>query len=84
MDVRWFRVCSVCVAPRLTSSRTNNSAIHDNQLTGSIPNGIGRLQQLEWFVAFNNQLSGTLPEDLGQCRKLRQLYGVSAHTLHTC
>jgi Leucine-rich repeat (LRR) protein len=38
--------------------------LNNNQLSGSIPQELGRLASLQKLVLDNNQLSGSIPEEL--------------------
>ncbi|KAK3036934.1 hypothetical protein RJ639_030899 [Escallonia herrerae] len=42
----------------------------ENQLSGQLPEGLGRLKQLRYFWAQSNHLSGTLPNSYGQLTNL--------------
>ncbi|MDQ0361360.1 toxin Cry1Ac domain D-VI-related protein [Breznakia pachnodae] len=45
----------------------------DNQLSGSIPSGIGNLGFMDILHLYNNQLTGSIPESLGNNTSLTQL-----------
>lgn len=45
----------------------------DNQLSGSIPSGIGNLGSMDILHLYNNQLTGSIPETLGNNTSLTQL-----------
>jgi hypothetical protein len=44
-----------------------------NQLTGSIPTGLGSLTKLTYLYLYSNQLSGSIPTGLGNLTKLEWL-----------
>ena len=48
--------------------------VHDNALTGPLPESLGALPALEWFSAFNNRLTGTLPSGLALLTGLQYLF----------
>jgi Leucine-rich repeat (LRR) protein len=65
---------------QLTRCDTANIAtccrlLHNNQLTGGIPESIGTLQQLEYLTLHNNQLTGNIPSAFGNLMRLQYLYG---------
>jgi serine/threonine protein kinase len=47
----------------------NNLILSGNQLTGSIPFGLGRLDRLKTFSVASNELSGSIPDELGAFSK---------------
>ena len=46
----------------------------DNQISGTIPDSIGRLSQLQLLYLDSNQLSGSIPSSIGNLSKLVDLY----------
>jgi len=48
--------------------------LNDNQLTGSIPSGIGNLNNLERLYLNFNFLTGEIPSELGNLIHLEQLW----------
>jgi Leucine-rich repeat (LRR) protein len=46
--------------------------LDSNDLRGSIPTELGRLQSLKWFDLSSNQLTGSIPTELGNLSKLTQ------------
>ena len=46
----------------------------ENQLSGSIPSGLGDLSSLEWLYLHNNQMTGSIPSELGNLSNLRALF----------
>ena len=48
--------------------------ITGNQLTGSIPETLGQLNNLKFLRLTGNQLTGPIPETLGQLNNLRSLF----------
>ncbi|XP_015877376.3 putative receptor-like protein kinase At3g47110 [Ziziphus jujuba] len=45
----------------------------ENQISGSIPSGIGNLINLEQLVLGTNQLTGLIPSSIGKLQKLKEL-----------
>ena len=48
-----------------------------NQLTGEIPEDIGKLMNLRWLYLNDNQLTGEIPKDIA--RELIKLYEFKYH-----
>ena len=48
--------------------------LHSNQLTGSIPDALGSLSNLQELVLNSNQLTGPIPDALGSLSNLEWLY----------
>jgi Leucine-rich repeat (LRR) protein len=48
--------------------------LSDNELTGTIPSGLGVLSQLTIFDLSDNELTGAIPSDLGDLSALTDLY----------
>ena len=53
---------------------TTTLSLHDNQLTGSIPQEIGNLTSLTHLYLNDNQLSGPIPQEIGNLVSLVHLY----------
>ncbi|KAB2063983.1 hypothetical protein ES319_A10G257400v1 [Gossypium barbadense] len=51
--------------------------IHQNKITGRIPDGIRNLINLEELFASENQLSGPIPFDIGRLQKLQNFFAHS-------
>ena len=51
-----------------------NRILGGNQFTGSIPNELGNLVNLEYLYLDSNQLSGCIPKEFGNLTKLQVLY----------
>ncbi|MDC3321631.1 hypothetical protein OAV88_03420 [bacterium] len=49
-------------------------AMHNNQMTGTMPLEIGRLSQLEWLSLYNNRFTGTIPRTLGRLNHLAAMF----------
>ena len=58
----------------VSNSRVTQLDLSDNQLTGSIPEELGNLSQLEWLSLRENQLTGRIPPELDSIDTL-YLYG---------
>jgi len=58
----------------LDSLRVYRLDLCDNQLSGSIPDELGNLTNLERLHLSGNQLSGSIPADLGNLMNLERLY----------
>mmetsp|Transcript_27199 Transcript_27199/g.40018 ORF Transcript_27199/g.40018 Transcript_27199/m.40018 type:complete len:534 (-) Transcript_27199:114-1715(-) len=56
----------------LTSIETLD--LHDNDLKGSIPSGIGKLVNLSSFIASYNAITGTIPDGFGDLSNLQLLH----------
>ncbi|KAJ7961769.1 putative Receptor-kinase [Quillaja saponaria] len=65
------------------SSQLNVLAIHSNQISGTIPEGIGNLISLYFLVMGDNLLTGTIPTSLGKMQDMQLLdlgqNGLSGH-----
>ncbi|CAI0398021.1 unnamed protein product [Linum tenue] len=48
-------------------------SLHDNVVTGTIPQTLGVLPDLRGLQLFNNRFSGSIPPTLGSCRLLQNL-----------
>jgi len=48
--------------------------LHNNQLTGPIPEVIGQLTTLQYLNLGENQLTGSIPDVIGQLTDLQFLY----------
>ena len=53
--------------------RVTELALHDNNLTGLIPEMLGQLNNLKSLVLYGNGLTGSIPETLGQLNNLETL-----------
>ena len=58
----------------VSNFRVTQLDLSDNQLTGSIPEELGNLSQLEWLSLRENQLTGRIPPELDSIDTL-YLYG---------
>jgi hypothetical protein len=47
--------------------------LSSNNLTGTIPNQIGRLSQLIWLYLYRNSLTGTIPSEIESLTNLASL-----------
>ena len=56
------------------SGRVTRLDLADNQLTGSIPDELGSLANLEELWLSQNQLTGAIPTELGSLAKLKELW----------
>ena len=56
------------------SGRVIGLYLWENQLSGSIPSGLGDLSSLEWLYLHNNQMTGSIPSELGNLSNLRALF----------
>ncbi|KHG28596.1 hypothetical protein F383_12679 [Gossypium arboreum] len=56
--------------------------IHQNKITGRIPDGIRNLINLEELFASENQLSGPIPFDIGRLQKLQNFFAHNFNNLH--
>jgi gliding motility-associated-like protein len=45
-----------------------------NQLSGTLPNELGNLSNLEWLWLFENQLSGPIPQEFSNLNSLEEAY----------
>ena len=54
--------------------RVTRLSLGGNELTGPIPDALGRLSNLESLALYNNALTGPIPEVLGSLSKLQALY----------
>ena len=57
-----------------TDGRVTELLFYANQLTGTIPTGVGQLTELTYLDLGNNELTGTIPAALGQLTELTDLY----------
>lgn len=55
------------------SARLDGISIGNNQVSGSIPEGIDKLVNLTVFLMHNNRLSGSIPSSIGKLKKLHVL-----------
>ncbi|HUS02907.1 MAG TPA: T9SS type A sorting domain-containing protein [Chitinophagaceae bacterium] len=53
-----------------TGTRVQQIDLHDNSLTGSLPNSIGDLTELTVLNLPNNNLTGSIPSTIGNLKKL--------------
>ncbi|KAG4127723.1 hypothetical protein ERO13_D10G246600v2 [Gossypium hirsutum] len=68
------------VFPKCISNLSNTLirlGIHQNKITGRIPDGIRNLINLEELFASENQLSGPIPFDIGKLQKLQNFFAHS-------
>ncbi|KAG8480053.1 hypothetical protein CXB51_025164 [Gossypium anomalum] len=68
------------VFPKCISNLSNTLlrlGIHQNKITGRIPDGIRNLINLEELFASENQLSGPIPFDIGRLQKLQNFFAHS-------
>nr|KJB74273.1 hypothetical protein B456_011G284400 [Gossypium raimondii] len=68
------------VFPKCISNLSNTLirlGIHQNKITGRIPDGIRNLINLEELFASENQLSGPIPFDIGRLQKLQSFFAHS-------
>ncbi|GLT96486.1 hypothetical protein SLE2022_141030 [Rubroshorea leprosula] len=56
------------------SSKLEYLLIYGNQITGEIPNSIGRLEKLNKLLSSDNQLLGTIPSSIGNLTQLLYLH----------
>jgi len=57
----------------VSADRVVNIDLHSNNLTGSIPNEIGDLKNLQDLLLYDNHLSGTIPSEIGNLLNLQNL-----------
>ncbi len=55
------------------NKKKKKSALDSNLLTGSLPNTIGKLKNLEVLFLDNNQIEGTIPTEFCGLKKLQKL-----------
>jgi hypothetical protein len=53
---------------RLRTLRT--LSLHNNAITGPLPDALGSLAQLEYLLLYKNQITGVLPSSLTECKSL--------------
>ncbi|MGC1379292.1 MAG: hypothetical protein WA821_23880, partial [Anaerolineales bacterium] len=73
----WLQTVTPCSWAGVTcGGGTNVTALNleSNQLSGSIPAGLGNLTKLEVLFLYNNALSGSLPAGLGNLANLTDLW----------
>jgi hypothetical protein len=58
------------------SSLFNGRELYNNKITGTIPEELGNLTNLESLDLYLNNISGIIPNTLGNLKKLRFLYDI--------
>ena len=67
-----------------TEGRVTGLRLERNNLTGTLPEALGNLANLQWLDLGNNQLSGPIPEALSNLLSLRVLSLTPNPGLHGC
>lgn len=58
----------------LNSFLLHDRELHNNNITGEIPNVLGNLTNLLSLDLYSNKITGQIPEELGNLKKLQSLY----------
>ena len=74
------RVSTVTLISSRVSPCVENLIIHNNFMSGAIPDAFGKMSQLDYVDLANNRFTGTIPASIFDAASLRLLY-LSNNTL---